>query len=73
MTLHDDRNKLLSQDHNELIYKMLIEDAHSVRSAAAAFTDVAYLDGVLTPLFEEEASSEFQSRHFFRPFLMGKQ
>jgi hypothetical protein len=49
---------LLSQEHNELIYKMLIEDAHGVRSAAAAFTEVAYLDGVLTPLFEEETSSE---------------
>ena len=52
------RQKLLEQDHNEMIYKMLIEDAHSVRSAAAAFTDVAYLDGVLTPLYEEEASSK---------------
>ena len=70
MTSNDDRHKLLSQDHNELIYKMLIEDAHSVRSAAAAFTDVAYLDGVLTPLFEEEASSECHSRHVFRPFLL---
>jgi hypothetical protein len=58
LTSNNDRHKLLSQEHNELIYKMLIEDAHGVRSAAAAFTEVAYLDGVLTPLFEEETSSE---------------
>ncbi len=54
---------MLSQDHNEMIYKMLIEDSHSVRSAAAAFTDVAYLDGVLTPLYEEEAASKCHQCH----------
>jgi hypothetical protein len=37
---------------------MLVENSQNVRSAAAAFIEVAYLEGVLVPLFEEEAASK---------------
>jgi hypothetical protein len=52
------RQKLLLQEHCEAVYGMLVENSQNVRSAAAAFIEVAYLEGVLVPLFEEEAASK---------------